>query len=89
MKPTKIEMAEKVAVEEKEKEDEEEETSNIMMCEWDGCGKTFSTSTGIIVHCSKEHMTDEAQPCKWPGCDGTTRSKCVLLPIFYLYFGIS
>ena len=63
---------------EKEKVDTEEketDTVNIMMCEWDGCGKTFATSTGVIVHCAKDHVTEDPLPCKWPGCDGTPRSK--------------
>lgn len=50
-----------------------------MMCEWDGCGKLFASSSGVLNHCANEHMVDEPQTCRWPGCDGTTRSKWSLI----------
>lgn len=52
---------------------------SCLMCEWDGCGERFSTGAGVLRHCAREHMQDEAQACRWPGCDGTPRSRWSLV----------
>ncbi|KAH7718914.1 ARID/BRIGHT DNA binding domain containing protein [Aphelenchoides avenae] len=56
-------------------------SSGDYMCEWDACGRFFSSSSGLLHHNMKDHLpVDTADPtalvlCKWPTCDGTLRSR--------------
>ncbi|VDK67251.1 unnamed protein product [Onchocerca ochengi] len=49
---------------------------NDYMCEWNGCGKHFSSASSVLYHCTKEHVGDVHNiQCHWPRCDSTVRAK--------------
>ncbi|VIO93122.1 ARID/BRIGHT DNA binding domain containing protein [Brugia malayi] len=46
------------------------------LCEWNGCGKHFSSASFVLYHCTKEHVGDDHSiQCHWPRCDSTVRAK--------------
>ncbi|MFH4984535.1 hypothetical protein AB6A40_011244 [Gnathostoma spinigerum] len=45
------------------------------LCEWNGCGRPFSSASSVLYHCTKEHIGHEqAIQCHWPKCDATVRA---------------
>ncbi|EFO27606.2 hypothetical protein LOAG_00875 [Loa loa] len=50
--------------------------SDDYLCEWNGCGKHFSSASFVLYHCTKEHISnDHSIQCHWPRCDSTVRAK--------------
>ncbi|KAM3719608.1 SWI/SNF nucleosome remodeling complex component [Dirofilaria immitis] len=50
--------------------------SDDYLCEWNGCGKRFSSASFVLYHCTKEHVGDDHSiQCHWPRCDSTVRAK--------------
>ncbi|VDK74461.1 unnamed protein product [Litomosoides sigmodontis] len=50
--------------------------SDDYLCEWNGCGKQFSSASFVLYHCTKEHVGEDHNiQCHWPRCDSTVRAK--------------
>ncbi|VBB27790.1 unnamed protein product [Acanthocheilonema viteae] len=50
--------------------------SDDYLCEWNGCGKHFSSASFVLYHCTKEHVGEDHNiQCHWPRCDSTVRAK--------------
>ncbi|VDM95299.1 unnamed protein product [Thelazia callipaeda] len=53
-------------------------TANVenYLCEWNGCGRHFSSACFVLYHCTKEHLHESrSMQCRWPRCDSTVRTK--------------
>ncbi|KFD70537.1 hypothetical protein M514_01035 [Trichuris suis] len=49
------------------------------MCEWNRCGRLFTSAQAVCNHVYKEHIGEVSQQCKWPNCDNTVRLKWSLV----------